>query len=149
MLDNVQYMEQKLKRSDGGVQYSESLALWTLSISGILNNSKTRRFGNWIFMWGQEDTCSVESFGTTVSKSHWLPPLTWGWKQVKFPKSSVFLLIVIPNDGQSPETQRFWLQCEACKKRREVVYVCTIKKIKELNSVAWVGERTMPTATVV
>jgi hypothetical protein len=43
------YEWQILKGSDDGVQHSELLGFWTLSIVWYSRKWKTRRFGNWIY----------------------------------------------------------------------------------------------------
>jgi hypothetical protein len=89
------------------------LRFWTLSIVQNSKNWKTQCFGNWICFCSQvrggvpkKELTSITGKPMSYNKGYistWhqdesnrvqqgrcLPPFTWGWKQIQFPKYCVF-----------------------------------------------------------
>jgi hypothetical protein len=91
---------------------SELPGFWALSTIRYSERKATQRFGNKICFLlqvrGRHIFCllpviEVSSFWETQQSM--LLPLTWGWKQIPFPKRCVLDFFRIPDAGQSPKIQ--------------------------------------------
>jgi hypothetical protein len=101
------FSKRNLKGSDDGVQHSESLGFWTLSIVQVSKYQKTQRFGNWICFHPQVKGETPTQMGplerANPIRSTPSPPAVDG-NRSSF-RNVVFYSIRNPADGQSSETQ--------------------------------------------